>query len=107
LPHAPQFPGLVLVSTHTPLHTVLEAPHAHLPALHACPGGQLPPQTPQFCALVMRSTQFWPHLLVPAPQLSVHTELEHTWGMGHALPHKPQLAPSLVRFTHAPLPHLT
>lgn len=59
-------------------------------------------QLPQFCTSEPRATH-WPlHSVVPDGQLAVHTPLEHTLPVAHALPHDPQLMGSVCLLTHAP-----
>ena len=72
LPHAPQFAGLLLVSTHAPEHIVVPAPHetAHIPAEHTCPAAHAFPHAPQFARSVARSRHAPAQFVVPVAQLS-------------------------------------
>jgi hypothetical protein len=103
LPQPPQFAGSLLVSTHVEPHSRLPLGHAQTPATHDNPDGQTWPQLPQFAALVLRSTQDPPQLVVPAAQLVTHCPPEQTRPL-HVCPHEPQFVLSLDRSTHAP-PH--
>jgi hypothetical protein len=49
-------------------------------------------------------TQALSHFAVPPAQTKPHLPLEQTWPLGHALPHVPQFAASVVVLTQA-VPH--
>ena len=59
---------------------------------------------PQWLALLLVSTQAWPHWVSQGWQVSVQLPPEQTWPPWHVTPHAPQLAASLCTSTHAP-PH--
>ena len=100
---SPQWSGSELVSMHTPLHTVSDEPHPHVPAAHISPGEQAIPQALQFIASVWRSTQALEQLVWPVAQPAAHAPLAQT-GVApeQAVPQPPQLAGSVCTFTHFP-----
>lgn len=59
---------------------------------------------PQFAGSVILSEQLLPHGCTPPAQVSEHVPSEQTLPVGQALPHVPQLAPSVIVFTQ-PVPH--
>jgi hypothetical protein len=110
LPQTPQFTRSVVVSTHARLQFVSVAAHVseHIPLEQTSwvpPGGsgmaaQLFPQVPQLAGFDATLTH-WPlHSVWPGGHR--HAPLMHCSPPKQALPHAPQLLPSLVRSTHAP-----
>ena len=61
------------------------------------------PHLPQLAALPLRSTHVLPHRVSRAAQAAPHLLSEQTWPDGHAVPHAPQFALSVVVSAHAPL----
>jgi hypothetical protein len=57
LPHEPQLAASLIGFVHTSLHASWPLGHAHMPATHDSPAGQPLLHAPQFCTLVVRSTQ--------------------------------------------------
>jgi hypothetical protein len=80
---------------------VAPAPQAQVPPVHDWPAAQALPQAPQFIALVARSTQAPPQLVVPPAQVPcTQAPAEQIVPLAQALPHEPQLATSALRSTH-------
>ncbi len=101
----PQFLLSLVRSTHvlphrlSPLvHVMTQAPPAHRGAV----GGHRVPHAPQFVSLVSRSTQAFPHCVLPCGQEQVPPM--HRAPAGHRLPHAPQFALFVSGSAHAP-PH--
>jgi hypothetical protein len=70
VPQLPQFAPSVVKLVQTLLHAVCPLGHEHALAAHVWPVGQAVLQTPQFCTLLVRSTQLCPHCWsVPQPAL--------------------------------------
>jgi hypothetical protein len=72
-----------------------------------CPPEQVPLHgrlhPPQFVLLVLVSTQVEPHSI--SEPLHTHALFEQVAPAGHALPHDPQFALSVVTFAHLPPEH--
>jgi hypothetical protein len=68
---------------------------------------QAMPHALQFCASVAKLTQAEPHKAKPSPQVRPHWPASHTAlplvGIGHAMPHWPQLSGLDVVSMHEPL----
>jgi hypothetical protein len=111
LPHAPQWAGLVLGSTHFPAHSTYGARHLlrHAPAsqLVLAPGlgSHALPQPPQFSTSLVASTQLAPQGMRPPAQTKPHfpstqTALAPT-GAVQVAPHPPQCRGSEPKTTQA------
>lgn len=59
-------------------------------------------QVPQFAGSTMVSVHVVPHVVSGAAQTVPQVPPAHAWPVGHALPHVPQLLPSLVGSVQAP-----
>jgi hypothetical protein len=88
------------MSTQLVPHKLVGALHLQAPAVQLCPVRQALPQLPQFCTLLLVSTQLPPHCLVPVWQVLAQLPAEHTVPVAHTLPQTPQLAESVCRSTH-------
>lgn len=112
VPQPPQLRGLVVVSTHAPLHCVCPVGHPVWQTLftHSLPGPHRLPQPPQLRGSLVGSTHVAPHIVVPV--LHAHALAEQVEPVGHAVPHAPQSKGSFVRLTHElvqlvrPVPHV-
>lgn len=103
-PQPPQFARSVVVSTQTPLQSVVFAGHSHLPATQVVPPLQAISQPPQFWLSVCASTQDAPHLVRAASHVAVQLPRLQTWPALHATaPHAPQCCGSLWRSMQTPL----
>ena len=78
-----------------------------VPAVQVSVGLQARPQAPQFCASLWRLKQALEQLVCPMLHSVVQRVtlpvVEHTWPVGHAAPHMPQLRGSAARLTHPTL----
>ena len=101
MPQAPQF-WLVVMSVQVPLQLLLPLGHWQPLLTHEPPVGQALPQLPQFCALLLKSTQDVPQV-AREPQSTTQAPAEHILPLPQTLPQLPQFAPSLPRSTHTPL----
>lgn len=109
LPHPPQCPWSLVMSTHRSAQRTCPAGHGvppasvgagvtQCPSPHTRPMGQVWPHAPQFPMLPRRSTQKAPHTVSPSGQRTstpasapaTHMPIAHTRPVGHALPHRPQ-----------------
>ncbi len=114
LPHAPQLFTSLAVFTQFRLQLVWPEGHVQLPPVQVCAGPQVVPQLPQFVLLVAVSTHTPLHavcvggqgmhccvwlLQVPLQQ----TPLQQIRFAGHAVPHAPQFALSVLVSTQVPL----
>lgn len=87
--------------------------HPQVLFVQLMPGPQVTSQVPQCAALVVMSTQSWPHLDLPTSQSAEHLALEHARFAAQAEPQAPQFAPLDLRSTqvepHAvkPVAHCT
>jgi hypothetical protein len=110
-PHPPQSWGLVVVSTHTPLHSVSPAvEHVHLPLTQVALEPQATPHPPQLFGSVCSLTQAFPQFVVPPVQLRTHFPLEQTTSAPpseeHALPQLPQFVGLELTSTHCSLQNI-
>ena len=102
VPQLPQLLESTVVSTQTPLHSVMPAAHPHTPPEHAWPAAQVFAHAPQLAGSLARLTQLFPQGVVPGAQDSPQTPAEQNCPTGHAVPQAPQLLPSLAVSTHMP-----
>ena len=75
MPHAPQFDGSVVVSTHAPPHDSRFPGQPHTPLVQAAPGAQALPHAPQFCGSFLVFTH-WPLAQIVWPGAQLHTPPE-------------------------------
>jgi hypothetical protein len=73
--------------------------HLHCPLWHDWPAVQVVVQAPQCSELVVRSTQFAPHAVLPAGQ--PHVPPEQAWPAAHLLSQLPQVLAVVCRLTQA------
>jgi hypothetical protein len=76
-------------------------PPGHFPPLHV-PLAQQVSQAPQFLGLVLRSVHVPSQAVRPRPQFAKHCPCWQFWVTEQTSPHRPQLAGSSTRSTHAP-----
>jgi hypothetical protein len=89
VPHAPQFKGLFVVSTHARLQSVsVPQSGAHAPVRQTSGAVQLVPHMPQFAGSEVTSTQLAPHC--ESPLTHVHIPLVHAVPGRHVVLHVPQ-----------------
>jgi hypothetical protein len=89
LPHAPQFRGLLVVSTHARSQFVsVPQSGAQAPVRQTSGAGQLVPQVPQFAGSAVTSTQLAPHC--ESPVAHVHIPLVQTVPGMQTVLHMPQ-----------------
>jgi hypothetical protein len=103
VPQEPQSALSVCKSTHAPPHAVCPDVHVtvHMPFEQSWPGPQTLLQLPQWFGSLVVSTQTPLQSLWPGGQ--THMPPAQLAPVGHALPHLPQSALSVCRFTHWPL----
>jgi hypothetical protein len=80
-------------------YDTLAVPHAHTPALQACPGAHAFPHVPQL-VIVLFATHVPPHAMVPDGHS--HLPALHAWPLAHATQVAPQWVGSVWLLTHAP-----
>jgi hypothetical protein len=73
VPQAPQFCGSVLLSTHTPPHSVRFAGQTHAPDTQVCAPEQTLPHVPQLALFTAVSTQVVPHSVSPPLHVAFDT----------------------------------
>jgi hypothetical protein len=100
VPHAPQFMGSVLVSTHTPPHVVDPAEQTQTPLVHASPLAHVRPHAPQLFRSDETSAHPVAHATSPAGQM--HAPPAHVAPGPQLCPHVPQCAGVVVKSTHSP-----
>ncbi len=113
-PHAPQLLGSRARSAHSAPHVAWSTAHedAHCPSAHTWLGPQATPQLipldEQWAEEALVSTQAPPQYCTGAPPKHVvpHDPEVHPVPVGHLWPQLPQLAPSVLVLTHAPLHEL-
>jgi hypothetical protein len=104
MPHAPQFPLSVCVSTQLLPHIVRGAAHVdtQLPPLHTVPAAQTVPQPPQF----ELSDEMFTHPVLHSVRPTAHAQVPstHVRPSVHALPHAPQFAVDVWSDCSQPFP---
>lgn len=97
----PQFTLSSIGLTHTPLHVISPAGHAHADDWHVVPFVQTLLHVPQSSEFIVVSMQTSPHSLKPGAQ--PHWPLPQSRPGEHAFEHMPQYSGFDCRSTHAPL----
>jgi len=108
-PQAPQWPGSLARSRHTPEQAVVPPAQVEVqaPEEHTVPAPQSWPQAPQWRLSVCTLTHVPEHTRWPGEQVSRHAPSTQAWPPGQALPHAPQWrlsAPTLVSHPLATIP---
>jgi hypothetical protein len=88
VPQAPQWLKLVWRLMQAPLHRVIPAGHAHVPAAQVAPVGHALVHEPQFLGSLDKLTHAPPHTDMPAGQ--AHVPPAQVAPVGHAVVHEPQ-----------------
>jgi hypothetical protein len=102
-PHAPQFAGSVVVSTHEAPHNVCVPGQRHALAVHVSAAGHATLHAPQFALSVVMSTHAPPHCINGGEHIVAHVPPLHRRPVAHGRLQLPQLAVSVRTFTQCPL----
>jgi hypothetical protein len=101
-PQAPQFAGLVAVSTQVPPQSVVPVGQPQAPPMQTLPPLQVVPQAPQLALSDLVSTHEPPQLVRVPAQLAPQVPTEQTWPAVQAVVHEPQWAGSAFTSTQVP-----
>jgi len=112
VPHAPQFFGSFVRSTHVPLQLVVPGGQPHVPKLHRSAAPHAFSHAPQWSSSLAGSTHDAPHCVRPAAHVAEHTPRLQTSLGPQVVPQDPQFCGSVSRFAQKsphftlPLPHV-